>query len=469
MCNGKNQSVKSLIIKLNDKTNGSRNLAADSLGIIGSSKAVEHLVIALCDSDMWLRKSAANALGLIGDSRAINPLINALNDGSWQVKRAAAEALGTIRDLRAVEPLIMSLKDSEVRKAASIALGKIRDPRAIEPLLTRASGMDCLYIVESLKNFGVLAVNNFIDILDNRADNRFKYVVSIIGYMGDYRAVKPLISLLCDIDPTVRREAAQSLGNLADTSSVEPLINTLKDSVADVRATSAWALGRIEDRRAVAPLISLLPFRKNIDYFGEVRNAAVVALGVIGDSVAVEPLISVLKKGDYISSRSAAKALARIGCHRAVEALSDALTESSSNTRIFVAEALDSLKDRLSQKDLLFYYIAQQEPRRSGEPVFYYKYVEDNWITIKPLLLSLLRDRSKVQYAVSALMLIGKEEVIPEMINAMNEQEDTLVALTYLNCGQPSLQSAAQKWCKQHGYSLFTTTKFVDNLGTWNK
>ena len=52
--------------------------------------------------------------------------------------------------------------------------------------------------------------------------------------------------------------AAEALGYLGDTRAVGPLIQILKDEEPLVRGSAAFALGKLNDTRAVGPLIMLL-------------------------------------------------------------------------------------------------------------------------------------------------------------------------------------------------------------------
>jgi HEAT repeat protein len=61
-----------------------------------------------------------------------------------------------------------------------------------------------------------------------------------------------------------RRAAAEALGWIGDVRAVEPLIVALKDTHESVREAAAKALGWIGDKRAVEPLTALLSDEKNL-------------------------------------------------------------------------------------------------------------------------------------------------------------------------------------------------------------
>lgn len=136
-------------------------------------------------------------------------------------------------------------------------------------------------------------------------------------------AVEPLIKALKDVNSEIRVKATSALGWIGDTRAVEPLIEALNDTTI-IRSSAAAALGRIGDQRAVEPLIEVLLTDEDetvkLDVAGafveigepavepligvlnnessKVRNIVVGALIEIGDARAIEPLIEILNKYD---------------------------------------------------------------------------------------------------------------------------------------------------------------------------
>lgn len=135
-------AVKELVLALEDKDEGYRKVAAETLGRIGDVQAVEPLLMALKDENMYVRDAAAEALEQIDPEwaksevarSAVQELVLVLEGGHGGGRRAAAKTLGLIGDVRAVEPLVSALQenDGRLRKEASEALIKIEDPRAEE-------------------------------------------------------------------------------------------------------------------------------------------------------------------------------------------------------------------------------------------------------------------------------------------------------------------------------------------------
>lgn len=129
---------------------------------------------------------------------AIEPLINALNDNNQDVRIFAVRGLGEIYDekQRAVGPIITSFNDNVDPEFRSLALTSLRNIGRI-----------------SLKNIeGQKAFETIINSLEDD-DNTIRIVaVTILGQMGDKRAINPLKELLDD--ETVGFFAKNSLSEL---------------------------------------------------------------------------------------------------------------------------------------------------------------------------------------------------------------------------------------------------------------
>ena len=196
---------------------------------------------------------------------------------------------------------------------------------------------------------------------------------SALGWLGDPRAVGPLLAAMRDPkeDDDVKLACAEALGRLRDSSvipvmceelnsvdewasprlaqilvafggaAVEPLLAAL-DSPDNVNA-SVWAgqiLGKIGDRRAVAPLIDRLHDRSE-----RVRMSAASALGDIRDSRAVKPLINLILRDPVAPVRAqSAAALGRIGDSEALPLLVQSLGDPEYWMRFRALEAIEALE-----------------------------------------------------------------------------------------------------------------------------
>ena len=296
----------------------------EEAGLIGRKPAnVDHLItLLLTHSDWSIRGEAARQLGAGGDRRAVEPLLTALRDPKYQVQMQVIGALGQIRDPRILEPLLELFPQTAHTHAVGRVLGWLGDDRAVEPMLDALSADTPL-------------------MRSSAAD--------ALGHLGDKRAIDPLIEALKDENKYVRQAAAIALGNLGSSQAVEPLIEALADPSGEVSPWVAGALGQIGDARSVEPLIQILMTDTQFSFY------AAIALGEIGDKRATTPLIRAVQ-GHFGSKglrEVAAGALGKVGGDGAFEALMMALNDDDEGVRFYAAEGLGYLGDPRSLPELL--------------------------------------------------------------------------------------------------------------------
>ncbi len=256
-----------------------------------------------------------------------------------------------------------------------------------------------------------------------------------LGTPGNKAAVEPLIRALSDSDNFVRSFAARSLGNIGDPRAVDALIKALDDEHVLVRRSAALALGTLRDARAVDSLIKAL----ESEYFVVQRSAA-QALGEIGDARGLDPLMKALESTDIYIQNSAALALAHIGnpaLPRLVNRLGDWRTGPA------VAGVLKDLNWRPpSDQETVLFDVAMRNKQA----------LLDNWEMVRRIL---IRDANaenpgKVQNAVYALIGIGREEVVDELIGILSKKGNVEMARVFLSCGNDALSQAARSWARKH-------------------
>jgi HEAT repeat protein len=156
--------------------------------------------------------------------------------------------------------------------------------------------------------------------------------------------VSYLASLLADMDPEVRRTAAEGLGKLGQPGATEALVKALDDPDPAVRQASAWALGQLGEDvagRASWPLIGRLR-----DCSEQVRLSAAQAIAEIGETEAVvERLAQALKASDATTRRAAVHALLSLDAPPAYPALVEALRDDDAEVRQGAVAALGELAD----------------------------------------------------------------------------------------------------------------------------
>lgn len=244
-----NETIQTLIDQLQDQNANTRSQAAVSLGRLGDAGAVDALVRVLCnDSQLNVQEDATWALVRIG-SAAVPPLIEVLADGNPAMRHNAAHALGKIGDAGAVDALVQALSDDDptVRLKAAFALGQIGDTRAVEPLLRLLddSSKEVRWTVaEVVGQFGESAVMLVSGVLQHHDVEARELAASILGEIGDPRAVEPLVQALIDSEWQVRFAVVNALGDIGDNRAAGSLAPLLEDADSRVRSLTTRILKR---------------------------------------------------------------------------------------------------------------------------------------------------------------------------------------------------------------------------------
>jgi HEAT repeat protein len=186
----------------------------------------------LDDPEIAVRQAAARALGSTKHPQALPYLMVALSDPFWWYEREqeadgllkAIEGMGTV----AVDRLLEALHDNEgtVRRFAATLLGRIGEPRAIEPL-----GM-ALYdthfevgaaAAKSLAGFGPPGLKILAEALHHPETWLRQHAIYGLTLSGDQRIVPAILEMLNDPEREVQKQAIQSLGKLKDPRALPAL------------------------------------------------------------------------------------------------------------------------------------------------------------------------------------------------------------------------------------------------------
>ena len=146
-------------------------------------------------------------------------LVDLLTDDEQTVRAAAAEALGNVGSA-ALDDLIRAGSDEapSVREAAATAMGEIGDPEVL-PWLVEAAGADPDRSVREA-------------------------ATAALGAVGDRGAIEPLLALIAEAPPTVRRRAIAAITVFEDPR-IEPAIRRAAlDRNPGVRETAEMVVGR---------------------------------------------------------------------------------------------------------------------------------------------------------------------------------------------------------------------------------
>jgi len=462
-------SIPLIAEALKDKNLDIRLEAVEALKGIANADGVNPLVNALEDENANVREKAAEALATIG-SPSVEPLISVLSEGRKSSRRSAARALGTIGDERSIEPLITALKDEDWRvvKISALSLGEIGDTSALAPLITLIVAKDPNIregAAESLGNMGdTRAVPSLIDALADESGFVRTKAAESLGILGDKSALESLKQALKDTNSSVRKEAAQALAKMncapsaldhddritylilnerwddlitIGTPAANQLINALDDDDETLRANSARTLGKIKDPGAIEALITALK-----DDNTEVRAEASLALEQIGSS-SVHRLIATLE--DETLRKTSMVILGKIGDERAIIPIVKMLNDWSLNAE--AAEALTALGWKPAvESERVYWWIARRDVKN----------LDKNWNTTRDILLKEIESPNAVavEYALSAFDFIGREEIVPSLIEKLNASGTETMAEAYLNSGNAELEKAARSWAEKRGYTI---------------
>ena len=272
-----------------------RGRVAEVFSIRKDRMAVPALLDALQGEYFTVRSRAALALGKIGDRKSLPLLLGALKDPESEVRISACLALGFFKDPSTFDEITNVLLDDpkiEVRQAAAKALGNTEHPAAL-PYLMEAlhdsywwyereyAAVDLLQAIEKMR---AAAVDPLIKALENKEGTVRKFAATLLGKLGDRRAIEPLSMALYDLHHDVGSASAEALARFGGPA-VDILIEALSHPEMWIRIHSISALSKINDPRVALVLLQMLN-----DPEREVRKHLITALGELKDSRALPAL-----------------------------------------------------------------------------------------------------------------------------------------------------------------------------------
>ncbi len=208
-------------------------------------------------------------------------LFRALGDESWRVRKEAVELLSGLSFSRGmVEELVALLRSSDnagLRNAA----------------------------VETLVRLGAETVPALISFVTDPDHDVRKFIIDIMGSIGDASFVPVLIRALDDPDSNVCTAAVENLGKIGDQRSVGPLLKTLERPDVWLQYAALEALGRIGGPvpvSAIAPLAAHYLLKK----------AVYECLGSIGGVETLPVLLEGLGAGSKNARQAAACAMEKV-------------------------------------------------------------------------------------------------------------------------------------------------------------
>lgn len=283
------------------------------------------------DNRPKVRKAAYLALGQIGGTKSISYLRNTFKQAR-RLKIPLENQMSILSGLIAAgitptdELMFMRLTYDPLVRFRSISIRALRQNgekywHRLSAMAESDPNVDVrTQAVRALVNIDEAAAHKIlIKLQESEPEGKLRKTISslIQRYEESIRNLpvdeKHLLqSLTADLqssDHKIRRKAARDLRKLKHISAVQPLCNALKHEDKLVRTTAAESLGTISNNSSVPLLIEML----ENDPYSHARAAAAKALGTIGDK-------------------------------RALEAISNGLTDKSSNVRKWCWDSISELR-----------------------------------------------------------------------------------------------------------------------------
>jgi HEAT repeat protein len=246
-----------------------------------SADSFDAIVNSLSSSEEETRRNAVVALSSLALDKSSELLFRGMGDSSWRVRKEAVEiflsAVNADQYIERLFNLLRSQDNAGLRNSAAEALTRLGK---------------C--------SLPVLALHARDDDRDVR-----KFVIDILGAIGECSAVQLLVPALDDSDPNVAMAAAENLGNIGRAESLPPLLAALSRNDLSLRYTILESLAKIGEP---VPLEAVSP------YLGEglLKKAVYECLGSVGRADAAPLVVQGLAEAGKSVRVAAVKALVAI-------------------------------------------------------------------------------------------------------------------------------------------------------------
>jgi HEAT repeat protein len=249
-----------------------QKLSADSTDAMVDSRSL---------SEEETRRNAVVALSSAPLENSSDQLFLAMGDVSWRVRKEAVEVFCSAANadhfIEKLFDLLRSQENAGLRNSAAEALIRL--------------GKKSLAVLE-------------FHAQDSDSDVR-KFVVDILGAIGDSTSVRFLVHALEDCDPNVAMAAAENLGNIGCAEALQPLIAALSSNDVTLRHVILEALAKVGEP---FPLDVVSPFLCD----GLLKKAVYECLGAVGRVDAVPLVVQGFSDAGKSSREAAVKALMAI-------------------------------------------------------------------------------------------------------------------------------------------------------------
>lgn len=220
-------------------------------GAFDDATSIRTLVDALCtDDDLNVVEDATWVLVKHGGA-AVTALLDAIEHNDVRARHNIVHALGKIGDAQAVRALIAATSDghAQVRMKAVFALGQIGDAKALDALVARL-GDPALEVAntarEVVQGFGEVALMPLIGALTMESAHARELAASLLGDIGDARAVDALTAALATDNWPVRVAILEALGSIGDRRALPTVQALIDDPQQPVRAMAKAMVTRFK-------------------------------------------------------------------------------------------------------------------------------------------------------------------------------------------------------------------------------
>jgi HEAT repeat protein len=328
-----------------DRSDACIELTYAALRRIGTPALIALLAEMHPDVERERRLNAIRALGRWQSSRTVTPLLALLDDADPAVQHAAVEALVIQHGNETYYPLIerMSPPHEPIAIWTSWLAPRAwcRDPRLVDWLVVRTERGE-----GELSNLGRMGTPRALDAvlneLRNPNRNRSQQAVQFLQFFEEPRAADALLAYIT-MNRANARDARRLLALCKAPLPQAPLVAMLKDKDPEMRKSAAAAMGLQRDARAAPELLKIV----GVDPVPEVREYCALALGMIGDARALPALTNRLNDPMEWVRSAAAWALGQIGDPRAIAVLKKKAGGADPRTAVRLGRALAQLGDPL--------------------------------------------------------------------------------------------------------------------------
>ncbi len=288
------------------------------------------------------------------------------------------------------------------------------------------------------------------------------------------------VMLLIGVILIIDKLSKPNIKSLEKSQDVDKLIQALYHKRISVRNDAEDALIRIGSPAVESLLLNLNEKDADIGRIAKI-------LGDINDERAIEPLTLLLNDNDEYKARAAANALANFG-EAGVIPLIEAAKKHPENDYFYVAlvragkPAVAPICNLLKHeneavKEKAIWVLEEIHDPSSEEALI--EALEDETLVFKAsnlivsfhnedatVLLPYLKKKSTVG-VYKTIILYGDPVTIKPLTQALESYGDEHMAEYYFNCGNAELESSAQAWAKENGYTVFSYSTSIKKGGKW--